>query len=102
LHLQVALAAACKVLNITSRRHREAIGLVLKAIASAGGGRKVLDTPSESILAVSKVMLNGKLPRKWKFARRARHVRELMSNRDLRADGSRRIGRLLVEEALET
>jgi hypothetical protein len=101
LHLQVALAAACKVLNITSRRHREAIGLVLKAIASTGGGRKVLDAPSESILAVATAMMAGKLPRKWKFARRARHVRELLSNRNLLADGSRSIGRLLFEEAIE-
>jgi hypothetical protein len=102
LHLQVALATTCKALNIASRRHREAIGLVLKAIASEGGGRAVLNTPSDSVLAVSKVMLNGKLSRKWRFARRAKHARELISNRDLRADGSRSIGRLLVEEALET
>ena len=101
IQLQVALAATCKVLDITSRRHREAIGLVLKAIASMGGGRKVLDTPSGAVLAVAKVMLNGKLPRKWKFARRARHVHELLGKRDLLADRSRSIGRLMVEVALD-
>jgi hypothetical protein len=99
LHMQVALAAVSKALSITSQRHRDATGLVMKAIASNGGGRAVLNAPSESILAVARTIMAGKLPRKWKFARRAKHARDLLASRT-GGDRSRSIGRLLFEEAL--
>jgi hypothetical protein len=99
LHMQVALAVVSKALSITSQRHRDATGLVMKAIASTGGGRAVLNAPSESILAVARTIMAGKLPRKWKFARRAKHARDLLASRT-GGDRSRSIGRLLFEEAL--
>ena len=98
-HLQAITVAVCKSLGLESRRTRDSVQAVLRIVASSSGGRNVLELQSGRLIELANVV--AKLPRRWKHDKISGHVLELLAKRSIKSDDSGRVGKLVVDLALQ-
>jgi hypothetical protein len=98
-HLQAITVAVCMSLGLESRRTRASVQTVLRIVASSSGGRNVLELQSGRLIELANVV--AKLPRRWQHDKISGHVLELLAKRSVKSDDSGRVGKLVVDLALQ-